>query len=61
MRGGLARPSLMCFLNSALILARGLRAVPSARDGGLGREDISVCAPSLLRALTYFTYPPPQP
>lgn len=33
-RGGLAQLSLMCFLNSTLILARGLSVVPSARDGG---------------------------
>ena len=37
--GGLARPSLVCFLNLALTLAGGLSAVPSAgagvREGGL--------------------------
>lgn len=32
--GGLAQLSFMCFLNSALILARGLSVVPSARDEG---------------------------
>lgn len=31
---GLARPSLMCFLNSALILVRGLGVVPSASNRG---------------------------
>lgn len=32
--GGLARPSLMCFLNLALTLAGGLSAVPAARGVG---------------------------
>lgn len=36
--GGLARPSLMCFLNLALTLAGGLSAVPSARGGGWGED-----------------------
>lgn len=43
--GSLARPSLMCFLNSALILARGLSAIPSARDGGEGGRTSSPCGP----------------
>lgn len=39
--GGLARPSLMCFLNLALTLARGLSAVPSAGGGGYGQRAAS--------------------
>lgn len=41
----------MCFLNSALMLARGLGTVPSARAGDEGERDISVWpSDSLLRS-----------
>lgn len=38
LQGGLARPSLMCFLNSALVLARGLGTVSSARGEAEGER-----------------------
>lgn len=59
LQGGLARPSLVCFLNLALVLARGLGTVPSARAGDEGERTFwcGLRTP-FFRALTHFNYSP---